>query len=225
MKIQRAIILAAGQGLRLKPLTDKTPKPLLKVNGKPMIESEIEILQSIGINDIHIVTGYLAEKFDYLKKKYGVILHFNKNWKMSNLMSLNEVVELIDCCVILDADVIIKPAAIRTDVMHSGYSFTKEKKADEWGMAIDASGKILAIDNDLSTKHDFNALRSVSYWIEPESTMYRLAIMDAVSNNTEVNYCDDIAIRMPDLYAYEMKKADFKEIDTVEDYKNVEKIR
>ena len=54
-KVQRAIIMAAGFGSRMRPLTYKTPKPLIKVNGKPMIETIIEGLINNVISDIYIV--------------------------------------------------------------------------------------------------------------------------------------------------------------------------
>ena len=65
----RAILLAAGMGTRLRPLTLTTPKSLVKVNGQPILERQIEFLKEKGINEIIIVTGYLKEKFDYLKEK------------------------------------------------------------------------------------------------------------------------------------------------------------
>ena len=64
----RAILLAAGMGTRLRPLTLTTPKSLVKVNGQPILERQIEFLKEKGINEIIIVTGYLKEKFDYLKE-------------------------------------------------------------------------------------------------------------------------------------------------------------
>ena len=65
-EIENAIIMAAGLGTRMRPLTYKTPKPLIKVAGKPMIESVIEGLQQNDIRDISIIVGYLAEQFNYL---------------------------------------------------------------------------------------------------------------------------------------------------------------
>ena len=55
--VKRAIIMAAGKGQRMHPLTLKTPKPLIRVNGKRMIESVIEALRGQGITDIYVVVG------------------------------------------------------------------------------------------------------------------------------------------------------------------------
>ena len=65
-----AIIIAAGMGTRLNPLTLSTPKPLIKIFGKPMIEKNIEYLLQEGIEEIVIVTGYMKDKFEYLRDKY-----------------------------------------------------------------------------------------------------------------------------------------------------------
>jgi len=65
-KVDNAIILSAGFGSRAVPLTYETPKGLLKVFGKPMIERQIEQLIEKNITDIIIVVGYMKEKFDYL---------------------------------------------------------------------------------------------------------------------------------------------------------------
>ena len=68
----KAIILAAGLGTRLRPMTENTPKALVQVNQKPLVEYQIEYLKERGIDDIIIVVGYLKEQFDYLKEKCGL---------------------------------------------------------------------------------------------------------------------------------------------------------
>lgn len=59
--IKKAMILAAGRGERMRPLTDTLPKPLLKVDGKALIEYHIEALKDAGIRDIIINTAWLGE--------------------------------------------------------------------------------------------------------------------------------------------------------------------
>jgi len=58
----KAIILAAGQGQRLKPITDTLPKPLIKINNEPLIVHHILNLKSNGVTDIVINTAHLANK-------------------------------------------------------------------------------------------------------------------------------------------------------------------
>lgn len=58
----KAMILAAGRGERMRPLTDQTPKPLLQVRGKRLIEYHIEALVAVGINEIVINHGWLGEQ-------------------------------------------------------------------------------------------------------------------------------------------------------------------
>ena len=70
MKINTALIMCAGFGKRLNPLTLETPKPLLKIKEKTMIERNIELILKLGIKNIIINTFYLEEKItDFIKKK------------------------------------------------------------------------------------------------------------------------------------------------------------
>lgn len=76
----RAIILAAGRGERMRPLTDLTPKPLLCVRGKPLIVWHIEALAAGGVRDIVINTAWLAAQFPAQLgdgQRFGVRLHYS----------------------------------------------------------------------------------------------------------------------------------------------------
>lgn len=61
--MRHALIFAAGLGERMRPLTDRTPKPLLEVGGKPLIVWHLEKLAAIGVNYVVINTSHLAEQF------------------------------------------------------------------------------------------------------------------------------------------------------------------
>lgn len=75
--IKKAMILAAGYGTRLKPLTDTIPKALVKVNGIPMIELVLKRLISFGINEAVINTHHLADRIEeyFRKHEYGIKIH------------------------------------------------------------------------------------------------------------------------------------------------------
>lgn len=62
--IRQALIFAAGRGERLRPLTDSTPKPLIEVGGKPLIEWHLEKLAAAGVREVVINTSHLAEQFE-----------------------------------------------------------------------------------------------------------------------------------------------------------------
>lgn len=80
----KAMILAAGKGERLRPLTLTTPKPLLSINGKPMIVSHIEHLARIGIKDIVINHAWLGQKIEAFLEdgsQWGVNIIYLKEQK------------------------------------------------------------------------------------------------------------------------------------------------
>ena len=77
MKIKKAMILAAGLGKRMLPLTSNIPKPLIMIGSKNLLERSIELLIKIGINELVINTHYLPQKIDnFLKtKNYGISIN------------------------------------------------------------------------------------------------------------------------------------------------------
>ena len=67
-RVKRAVILAAGTGSRMNPVTLETPKPLIKINGTRIIDTIILGLHKNGITEIYVVAGYMKEKFKILNK-------------------------------------------------------------------------------------------------------------------------------------------------------------
>lgn len=102
-KVDNAIIMAAGMAQRSFPISRIVPKGLFKVKGEVLIERQIEQLREAGIDEIIIVVGYLKEKFQYLKEKYGVIIVENDDYyRYNNMSSLFAVKDYIKrsyiCC-------------------------------------------------------------------------------------------------------------------------------
>lgn len=104
-KPQRAIILAAGFGMRMVPINLATPKALLEVNGERLIERQIRQLQEVGIQEIYVVVGFMKEQFEYLIDEYGVKLVVNADYAVkNNLHSVRLVTSHLDNCYIIPCD-------------------------------------------------------------------------------------------------------------------------
>ena len=118
-----AIIIAAGIGSRLRPLTYTTPKPLINVLGKPMLERNIEYLIESNIKEIVIVVGYLKEKYK------EVILIFNdKFYEYNNIYSFYLIREYLEDSYILDGDIFITENIFNDSLKGSRYLAKKLKE-------------------------------------------------------------------------------------------------
>jgi MurNAc alpha-1-phosphate uridylyltransferase len=76
----KALVLAAGRGERMRPLTDRTPKPLLPVAGRPMIEWHLLALAAAGVRDVVINTAWLEDQFPAALgdgRRFGLTLHYS----------------------------------------------------------------------------------------------------------------------------------------------------
>ena len=94
----KVIILAAGQGERLRPLTENIPKCMVNFLGKSILERQIDIFQNLGINDISVVAGYCADKVNL----DNITKFENKNFMTTNMVeSLFTAEEKLDDSVIV----------------------------------------------------------------------------------------------------------------------------
>lgn len=116
----KAIVLAAGVGSRVRPLTDHAPKSLLKVGDKTILERMISNIEAVGIKDILIITGYLEEQIkEFIQEKFSHLnISFLKNDKYSStntgysLMMAKNFIKGDDF-VKFDADVVFEKEVLR----------------------------------------------------------------------------------------------------------------
>lgn len=135
-RIERAIILAAGFGQRLNPVTLTTPKPLVCVNGIRMIDTIISALHQNGIFEIYVVAGYRKEQFHEWAKQYPGITILDNPWfeSCNNISSLYTAREHLDNALILEGDLVIAdPSILFPSFSRSGYSCTwTDVPTNEW---------------------------------------------------------------------------------------------
>lgn len=108
----KGLILAAGQGTRLKKYTENLPKGMLLFQGKTVIERQIEIYRKCGIHEIIIVTGFAADKIDYKGVKY----YKNEDYANTNMVEslLAAKSEFNDDIIVSYSDVIFDEAMLRS---------------------------------------------------------------------------------------------------------------
>lgn len=103
---QNAVILAAGFGVRMVPINLDVPKGLIEINGEPLIERSIKQLHEAGIFNIYVIVGFMKERYEYLKKKYDVILIENEEYSSkNNLHSLKLALNYLSNTYIIPCDI------------------------------------------------------------------------------------------------------------------------
>lgn len=220
-----AIIIAAGTGSRLRPLTHYTPKPLIEVHGKSFIERNIEYLIESGISEIIIVIGYMKEKFLFLKEKYeNIKLIFNPKYEeYNNIYSLYLAKDYLKDTYILDGDIFLKKNIFEKKMEYSCYLSKKiVEKNEEWQL-IEQNGKIV----DVVIGGEKNYIMSgISFWTNEESQKIRYYLNKYILDENKKNfYWDNIIkdnIKKFCLKIFPLSSEDITEIDTFEELKKVD---
>lgn len=147
----KAIILAAGQGTRLKKYTQDLPKGMLDFMGKTVIERQIEMFRKCGINDIIVIRGYAADKIQYEGVKYYMNEDFANTNMVESLMCAKE--EFDDDVIVSYSDILYEERLLK-GMMASNADFAcavDDNWKEYWKMRygrVDFDTESLAINED-----------------------------------------------------------------------------
>ena len=162
-RVQRAVILAAGFGSRLVPVTLNTPKPLVRVNGVRIIDTLLNAIIAAGIEEIYLVRGYLSEQFDQLLYHYPNIRFIENPYynEANNISSLICAKEHIQNAYICEADLLIKNPAVITKYQYStNYLSVPVAMTDDWCL-MTKNGYVTKLAIGGTNCHH---LFGISYW-------------------------------------------------------------
>ncbi len=134
-RARRVILTAAGLGQRLVPVTYVVPKPLVRIDGRRLIETIIDAARAAGIEEIVVVRGYMGEKFDVLREKYPDIRLIDNPYfgEANNISSVFVAADLLPNAYICDADLLVKePAVFKKYHWCSNYLGIPMAHSDDW---------------------------------------------------------------------------------------------
>lgn len=226
-KVKRMIILAAGMGSRLAPLTNDKPKPLVPVNGVPIIVPLIEAALRAGITDIYIVRGYKGEQYDALLEEYPM-LHFIDNSdydKANNLGSIVAAREYLSGSYVVEGDLLLyEPEIIKPEQEESNYLGKYVSHTDDWCFFVDENKVIkrVAIGGD-----DCYQMVGISYWSEEDGKRLADCALRAYEGERGRElYWDEVALTYFkeefSIHVHPCREDAVIEIDTYEEWKLLE---
>ncbi|WP_232050790.1 sugar phosphate nucleotidyltransferase [Arabiibacter massiliensis] len=220
-RAKRAILLAAGFGSRMLPLTLNTPKPLIRINGRRIIESILDSLIAVGIEDIVIVRGYLAEEFEVLLNKYPMIRFidnslFNTTNNISSaLVVLKDDPAAFENAYVFESDLFIKNPSIITQYQwRSNYLGVPVNETPDW--CFDVEGDFIR-DLHKGGSNCFH-MYAISYWSPKDATRLAKDIPEAfASEENRQRFWDDVpCVTHRENYEVAVRPCTFEDVEEID---------
>ena len=227
-RVKKAIFMAAGFGSRMVPVTLNTPKPLILVHGKRIIETLLDAVLDAGITDITIVRGYLGEQFDLLKRKYPM-LKFVENPiynEANNISSAYLVRDMLANAYVLESDLVLyNKELIRKYEYTTNYLGMYTDRTDDWCFET-KKGYITKVRVGGENVHH---MFGISYWTKEDAEKMEYDIAKVyMSPGGKERYWDEVALRECidnyNVWVREIDAGEIIEIDTYNELKQIDSI-
>lgn len=220
MKVDNAIILAAGASSRFAPLSYEKHKALIEVKGEILIERQIKQLIDAGIRDIYVVIGYKSEQFAYLETKFGVKLVYNDEYTFrNNNSSIFKVRNIIRNSYICSADNYFTNNPFSNEEDCAYYSCVySDGYTNEWCINTDQDGYINGVN--IGGEKTWYMMGHV-FWDEKFSRTFT-KLLEGCYDDAETidNLWEDIFIKNIDKLKMKIKKysnGEILEFDTLDE--------
>lgn len=226
-RAKRAVFIAAGFGSRLVPITLNTPKPLVRVRGKRIIDGLIDACLEAGITEIYVVRGYFAEQFDSLLYKYPMIRFLeNPVYNEANNVSSALCARFLLCnAYVFEADLLISnPKIIKKYHYTSDFLGIPVERSDDWCFTV-RDGEIV---EEKMGGLDCYQMVGISYWDAADGRRLSTDIKEAyeMPGGKEL-YWEHVPMKVfKDKYHVEIVECqadDIVEIDTFRELKAIDK--
>ena len=229
MNKEIAVLMAAGLGTRMRPLTEEIPKPLIKVYGVPLIETMINALRLRGVKEIYIVVGYKKEQFAYLEKKYkNLVLVENQEYlEKNNISSIYAVKNLLgkDDCFICESDIYVKNTEIFLTALSKSCYFGKKVSgySDDW--VFEMKGNWISQIRRGGT--DLYNMSGVAFFQKREAVVLKNRIQEIYKEpETGKLFWDEVVnqiIPAIKIGIHEIQRDDLVEVDTIRELVEVDR--
>lgn len=220
-RMTRAIILAAGYGLRMIPIHKKAPKGLLEIDGEPIIEHTIRQLQQAGIEQIYVVVGFMKERYEYLTDKYGVtLLICNDYTTKNNLYSLAVARDYLENCYIVPCDIYFYNNPFRDYELYSWYMLSTEP-TEQTDVRVNRMREIIRIPEGETG----NKVVGVACILgeKASSISHQLAAMTSEGKNAHSFWEEAVSDKKKfDLSARLVTEQDYVEVNTYEQLREID---
>ena len=224
-RVRRAVFIAAGFGSRLVPITLNTPKPLVRVKGTRMIDTLLDAVVKVGIEEVYIVRGYLGEQFDQLLYKYPMI-RFLENPiynEANNISSAMCARHLLQNAYVLEADLVLyNPDLITKYQYTSNYLGVPVEITDDW---------CFQTKNQVITKmgiggRNCHHMYGISYWNETDGAkLYEDIKRVYEMPGGKERYWDQVPLEYClDHYQVEVRNCTFDDIIEIDSYSDLKKL-
>ena len=227
-RVKKAIFMAAGFGSRMVPVTLNTPKPLIKVHGKRIIETLLDAVLDVGITDITIVRGYLGEQFELLSKKYPMIKFVDNPIynEANNISSAYMVRDMLANAYVLESDLLLyNKNIIRKYEYATNYLGMEVDVTDDWCFET-KKGYITKVKVGGEKVHQ---MYGISYWTKEDAEKMEKDIEKVFkSPGGKERYWDEVALRECiknyKVWVRPVQKGDIIEIDTYNELKQIDSV-